>query len=449
MRRISVVAAYILSTIAFASVDAQEGGIINPGGNTNNLPVIDVSNSILQQINRVPPRHAMPFTIEGLPKEARGERLTWERAYALAIVRSREKGESLAPTLDPKALDERAAKVAFADFARFRREFLAGAASFRDPSNSYFDLLARSQTIEHARACLAALEKLLNLYQELVKGESSRVTQLHVDKLNLSLQQARLDLLEHRSRYRDALDVFKVELGLAPRAPVELDQTPLSRFVAAFDDLTRWTADPSRELQRLDELVLSLPKLGDLIVANRSLLESSVQTFDTEQFVAASGELVSKRGPSAETEVRKLTRRLTELAIAYRIEMKHLVLITRVRSTAQEELIAPLVAPRPVLGGAFDPASLAGIQDQLRQSEDHLVETWTAYHSLRLTLSRHLGLLPVENWSAFFDQMTAGKDDPERAKRVPAVTVPAQVPPAAPAAPDVVIPPPPRPSERQ
>ena len=147
MRPIRVVEASFLSMVV-ATVHAQEGGIINPA--RTNVREQDASRSILRQIDPVPPRDGMSSTIEGLPGDARVERLTWERAYALALVRSRDKGKPLAPKLDPKALDERAEALGVADFARFRREFLAGEGSFKDPSARYFDLLGRSRTIDES-----------------------------------------------------------------------------------------------------------------------------------------------------------------------------------------------------------------------------------------------------------------------------------------------------------
>src|SRR5262245_35588783 len=64
----------------------------------------------------------------GLSKGSRPERLTWERVYALALVRVRAGagGGRVAEALDPKTLAEQATRYGIADFGRFRQDFLAG-----------------------------------------------------------------------------------------------------------------------------------------------------------------------------------------------------------------------------------------------------------------------------------------------------------------------------------
>jgi hypothetical protein len=61
----------------------------------------------------------------GLPKGSRPEVLTWERVYALALVRAREGRPKAAEVLSPAALADQAARQGLSDFGRFRKEFLA------------------------------------------------------------------------------------------------------------------------------------------------------------------------------------------------------------------------------------------------------------------------------------------------------------------------------------
>ena len=83
--------------------------------------------------------------IAGLAKASKPEIVTWERAYKLALVRARARRGALLQTLDPAALDTQADRLGVADFARFRKEFLAGA-SFRSPAPDMLALLGRLQS---------------------------------------------------------------------------------------------------------------------------------------------------------------------------------------------------------------------------------------------------------------------------------------------------------------
>ena len=123
--------------------------------------------------------------LAGLSEQAPAELLTWDRVYALAPVRARSGGTAVAESLDPQALAEQSRRHGVADFARFRKEFLAGrtgaGAAFHDPSGAYFAILRRLQAIDDARQHVAALENLLKLVQELIQGESGGLSQLDVD----------------------------------------------------------------------------------------------------------------------------------------------------------------------------------------------------------------------------------------------------------------------------
>ena len=409
-----------LLTLAVPSAEAQEGQSFR---------------TILGELNRVPARDANLVTNEGLLKSAPAETLTRERIYALALIRARDRGTAPAPALDPKAMDQQAARLEVGDFGRFRRDFLAGdPGGFRDPSARYFELLGRFQAIENALGHLTYSEKLLQLVQELVNGEASGLSQIQVDDVNDLVQKARLDLVERRARYRDSLDEFKVELGLMPGAMVVLDREPLSKFRAIFDDLIRWSAGPSREFEKLDELVSALPALGDFVVDGRSLLDPDTSAFDRlEDLVSAAGKVaVANRGQAdapLELRVRRMIRKLSELAIGYRIDQRRLVLGLRQVSMAEEGILAP---KQPNRDGAANLAMLVDLQAEIRDCEDRLVESWASYHSLRLALYRDLKMLPAADWKAFHDQVLGGRDDPARG---PAGPRPPQGPPAAPLAP--------------
>jgi hypothetical protein len=315
----------------------------------------------------------------------------------------------MVPRLDPKALDEAADRLGFADFPRFRREFLdRGTKIMGSPSARHFDLLSRSQSVTHARDRLAALENLLSLVQELVRGESSALSQLQADQANESIQRARLNLLDRQSRYRDALDLAKVDLGLAPSAPVYLDLAPVAGFASVFEQLTRWLADPSRELSQLDLIVSSLPELADMQVSGLSLEAAARSPLPVEgspsSFVDAVGRLAAAhRGEVdslSELEARRQARKLLELVVADWVEQRRLILIIRTKSQATEAMLGP-PEPGQRRQAVANLTSLLESQDQLCASQDRLVEIWASYHAGRLALLRDLDLLKSQDWDQF------------------------------------------------
>ena len=100
------------------------------------------------------------------------EALTWERVYALALVRARG---GPAPRREPRPEGpwEQATRDGVADFGRFRKEFLAararGRGGFHDPSGEFLALLGRLERIDHARRNVALQENLFTLLSELSK----------------------------------------------------------------------------------------------------------------------------------------------------------------------------------------------------------------------------------------------------------------------------------------
>lgn len=79
-------------------------------------------------------------SVGGLPAGSNVEVLTWDRAYALALIRARSapaKGTKGVAALDRAWLDRESQRLDIRDFARFRGEFLASPPAFRDPAPRY------------------------------------------------------------------------------------------------------------------------------------------------------------------------------------------------------------------------------------------------------------------------------------------------------------------------
>ena len=121
---------------------------------------------------------------------------------------------------------ERDTLYAVRDFARFRKQFWADVAV---QSGGYLNLLLLLQNVRNAQANLKSQEENYRLYQELFKVNRTRV--VDVDQVFQGLLAARLQVSQAEVALQDALDQYKLRLGLPPRTPVELDDSLLEPFV--------------------------------------------------------------------------------------------------------------------------------------------------------------------------------------------------------------------------
>ena len=78
------------------------------------------------------------------------------------------------------------------------------------------------------------------LFEVLIRGEASGVSQSQLAQVDHYLLQSRQDLDLEMSSYRSAVDDLKVSLGLAPSTPIVLDERILQPFVKAFGSIDAW-----------------------------------------------------------------------------------------------------------------------------------------------------------------------------------------------------------------
>jgi hypothetical protein len=361
--------------------------------------------------------------IAGLSKASRPEILSWERIYALALVRARSIRGAFAPTLDPMALNQEAARDAVADFARFRRDFFAGrvpaGAAFRDPSAHVFGLLSRLQAIDNARHVVALHDSLNKLLQERSQAESSGVTRLDVDLVDASSVRAQQNLADEIRQYRDGLDELKFMLGLSPHAAVILDRRSLAPFRALHDSVATWTRMPTRDFETLHKLVARLPALGEVVFDRRSLIAQVESNPDQlEEILTNAAQLAVKNrserdkaltpgnsGVQLELQVRRRIRALIDTTRAYEGEKRLYELSIRTQDQTFERLVAPAAGVNssrsPLLERLIDQIS------QVKKAEDRLISLWTSFRAERLALYHDLGALPYADWKSFYDDLSA------------------------------------------
>ena len=373
--------------------------------------------------------------IVGLSKASRPALLTWERIYALALVRARARRGAFSESLDPAALAAEAAQFGVADFAGFRALFVAdgptgNGALFRDPSAAVLELQRRLQAIDNARGHVAVRESLVKMLQERVQGESAGLSRSDIDMVSASLDTAGQKVAEAITQFRDELDKLKVALGLRPRAPVILDRESLAAFRSAFDSLEAWARRPNRSLEELPEFIGRLPALGEVVVDGQPILAKlEMNPNNLEDVLTTVAQLAIKNrgdrntarppldaGVQLELRVRRRIRGLFATSRAYEAEKRTCELATRLKDQTFERLRAP-----PAGASASRSSLVQALLDQdaqLRQAKDRLVALWTSFRSERLTLYRDLGALPHNDWKSFYADLSAGS---AAAGEVPAV----------------------------
>lgn len=117
---------------------------------------------------------------------------------------------------------ERDLLYAVRDFTRFRRRF------YLEIMSSYFGLLGQTQAIRNTELNLRSLELNLTEHQELL--ERKMVSQIQVDQVFQDYQNGRLSLLSSEQEYADALDQFKLQLGLPTWVRASIDEGLLGPF---------------------------------------------------------------------------------------------------------------------------------------------------------------------------------------------------------------------------
>jgi outer membrane protein TolC len=151
--------------------------------------------------------------------------------------------------LETLTQSERDLLYAARTFARFRKAFWADVTT-RD---GYLDLLLNLQNIRNQRANLASQEQNYRLHLELFDG--GVVSRVRVDQAFRTFLSARLGLKQAEASYQSGLDRFKLQLGLPPTLPVDLDDSQLNQFQVVAPELEKLREDSSNfQLARFKEL---------------------------------------------------------------------------------------------------------------------------------------------------------------------------------------------------
>ena len=370
--------------------------------------------------------------IAGLPSSGHPELLTWERVYTLALVRARSasaKDKWNASALDPKVLADRAGQYGIADFARFRNDFLAASSgeegSFHDPSAGYLELLCRLQKISNASYDVGQRENCLKLYQELIRGEASGLSNLDVDSVDASVAAARQQLADEIAQYRNALDKFKTTIGLSPEVPLIPDQEAITPFRDSRERAHNWHRSPNRTLNLLPKFIAHVPALGDVTLDGQPILETIDSHPDRQEELLVTATRLARNNLAARQKekstadadaqlalrTRRRVRDLLETRRSYVAEQRRFELATRLMDQVLTQFAAPpgggTQALAQSLGARVHSHLLLEQLDEIHRVQNRLVTLWSSFKADRLALYRELGILPYNDWKSFYDDLAA------------------------------------------
>jgi hypothetical protein len=362
-----------------------------------------------------------PAELAGMAAGGKLAVLTLEQAYSLTLIRARNpaglREVRRANLFDPMALEDEAKRAGVLDFDRFRREFLS--TEFRDPAHGFLAALKHRQAVDSARDQVTLTHNMLTLFGEIIRGEASGVSQSQIAQVDHHLLLSRQGRDLEMSSYRSAVDELKVSLGLPPSVPIVLDERILQPFVKAFSSIDAWQRDPRQQLGLLAALHHRLPPLNDLTIGGRSVAQVASGTIPEAEFLRACIEAASKertilkdeqaaddQRDARELRIRKMARGLILTHKNYEVQRSGLELALRDVTQRFDQLIyGPPVATSALaqsVNATFQSVGVLQAQNRLYRGRADLVSQWLQFKEQSLELYRELGILPYDNWEAFY-----------------------------------------------
>ncbi len=186
-------------------------------------------------------------------------------------------GGGFAVNLEPLTQSERTLLYAIRSYARFRKLFyvalVSGGGTFNNPfgltglslrgvgpgldspGQGYLPTLLNTAIVRNIEANVRELEQILELFQALIPGGD--ISKLEAGQVEQSLLGSRNNLLGQRLQLQDALDLFKIQLGIPTNLPLELDDTPirpLNQQLRRFEQISEESKQLQVELTKLELL---------------------------------------------------------------------------------------------------------------------------------------------------------------------------------------------------
>ncbi|MEX2176201.1 MAG: TolC family protein [Pirellulaceae bacterium] len=238
--------------------------------------------------------------------EFTGGQQRWRSNLLVNLVQPLLRGAGRQVRLESLTQAERDVLYSVRDFARFRKRFWADVAI---DNGGYLDLLLALQTVRNNQGNYKRQEETYRLYNELFLG--GRASAVELDQFFLSLQAARLDVIQSETGLQNALDAFKLRIGIPPRVPIELDDALLDEFILVDPQLEQMR-DELEAFQRARLAELDAPptveQLHEYFQTTRSFAERAPAALQmAEADLARWGERI-ERATSAATDADALDR---------------------------------------------------------------------------------------------------------------------------------------------
>ena len=213
---------------------------------------------------------------------------------------------------------ERDLLYAVRDFARFRKQFSVQLLTAR--GGGYLALLLQVQNIRNLQSNLESREQNLRLHRALLP--LGNVAAIQVDQAFESYQAARLLLLQAETGLQNALDDYKIALGLPPTVPITLDDSQLAPFQLSDPELTKLQDELEKfhtEFREPD----AAPPVDKLRDGFRRLLALHARTVQFSQLVEAELKRWKAQPPEAD-EPREDAQRERDAQDALELRLKAL-----------------------------------------------------------------------------------------------------------------------------
>jgi outer membrane protein TolC len=203
---------------------------------------------------------------------------------------------------------ERDTLYAVRNLGRFRKQFWA---NITTQPGGYLDLMLQLQSIRNAKENLRNQEENYKLVQELFRGNKRSVVE--VDQTYQGLLSARQQQLDAEVGLQNSLDAYKLRLGLPPRIPIELDDSPLQQFVLldpevektrlkleAFDKARKAELDAIPDVATLKKNYDQLQELAQEMSRVLDRVDADMKTWN--------GKLETAKSSAEDTETRGRTK---------------------------------------------------------------------------------------------------------------------------------------------
>ena len=154
---------------------------------------------------------------------------------------------------------ERNLDYALLTYERYRQTYALAVAK------AYYNVLQVAQTRRNSDDNARRLD--LNWKRAEMMFKAGRMDRIQVDQARTDLLSARQSIITTQKSYEDALDGFKITLGLAPEAPVTLDDRELEKLQEQMSALAESQPDALSDYPHEDDaLNIALVERRDLMV---------------------------------------------------------------------------------------------------------------------------------------------------------------------------------------